>query len=149
MAAGDNKIFRDFVLKVNEGTYSEGDVWSLAFVSDSYSSIDADASNPNLGATVTVTSGGNVSASLNLSNFTITRSGGTITFDADDIATISKNASNPSDVRSAVIFNNTSASDDLVCAFDLTSDGSTALDLVNNDLAFTFGAGGIITATVA
>jgi hypothetical protein len=148
MAAGDNKIFRDFVLKVNEGAYNEGDNWRLAFVSNTYSTINVDSTNPVL-ANVTPLSGGNVAASYLLANFAITRATTTIKFDADDIATITKNASNPATVRSAVIYNDTSASDDLVCAFDLTTDGSTALDLVNNDFTFSFGAGGIITATVA
>jgi hypothetical protein len=67
--------------------------------------------------------------------------------DATDIATIAKNASNPATVKCAIIYNDTSASDDLVQVFDLTADGTTAIDLVNNDLAFTFGAGGINTAT--
>lgn len=148
MAAGDNKIFRDFVLKNNEGAYNEGDVWSLAFVSNTYSTIDTNATNPNL-ASVSVVSGGNVTASYTLASFQITRTGGTITFDATDIPTILKNASNPATLRSAVVYNNTSAADDLMCAFDMTADGTTALDLVNNDFTFTFGAGGIITATVA
>jgi hypothetical protein len=47
------------------------------------------------------------------------------------------------------LYNNTSASDDLINAWDLTTDGSTALDLVNNDFTFSFGASGILTATVA
>lgn len=148
MAAGDNKIFRDFVLKVNEGAYNEGDTWTLAFVSNTYASVSVDAANPQL-STVTVTSGGNVAASYNLASFAITRSTTTITFDAADIGTITKSGTNPADVRCAVIYNNTSVNDDLMCIFDLTTDGTTALDLVNNDLAFTFGAGGIITATVA
>ena len=148
MAAGDNKIFRDFVLKVNEGAYNEGDVWSLAFVSNTYATIDATAANPNL-AGVTVVSGGNVAASYTLTGFAITRSGTTVTYDATDIGTITKNASNPTTVRCAYLYNNTSASDDGFCVFDLTTDGSTALDLVNNDFTLSFGAGGIITATVA
>jgi hypothetical protein len=146
MAAGDSKLYRDAVLKINEGTYSEGDVWTLAFVSDTYATLSANATNPVL-ADVTVVSGGNVAAAYNIASFTITRSAGTITFDGTDIGTITKNASNPSP-RCAVLYNNTSASDDLINAWDLTTDGSTALDLVNNDFTFSFGASGILTATV-
>lgn len=148
MAVGDSKIFRDFVLKVNEGAYNEGDTWTLAFVSNTYATIDATAANPVL-ADVTVVSGGNVSAAYNLASFAITRSGTTVTYDAADIGAITKNASNPTTVRCAYLYNNTSASDDGFCVFDLTTDGSTALDLVNNDFTFSFGASGIITATVA
>ena len=147
MAAGDAKYYRDFILKNNQGDYSDGDTWTLAFVSDTYASLSIDATNPVL-ADVTVTSGGNVAAAYNLAGFSITRATTTITFDATDIGQILKNASNPADVRCAVIYNNTSASDDLVQAYDLTTDGTTALDLVNNDFTFSFGAGGILTATV-
>ena len=77
-----------------------------------------------------------------------TRATNVIKFDATDLAQILKNASNAADVRCAVIYNDTSAADDLVQIYDMTSDGSTALDLVNNDFTFTFGAGGINTATV-
>lgn len=148
MAAGDSKVFRDFKLKQAQGVYAQGDAWRLAFVSNAYSTISADATNPSI-SSVGVVSGGNVASSYLLGSVAFTRSGGTITMDASDIATITKNASNPSTVRSAVIYNDTSASDDLVQAFDLSSDDSTPLDLVNNDLAFTFGASGLNTATEA
>ena len=148
MAQGDSKLYRDAVLKLNEGAYNEGDTWSVAFVSDTYASLSVDATNPVL-ADVTVVSGGNVSAVNNISGFSITRSTTTITADGTDLATISKNASNPATVRCAVVYNNTSASDDLIQAYDLTTDGSTALDLVNNDLTFNFGANGLFTATVS
>ena len=148
MAQGDSKLYRDAVLKLNEGVYQEANVWTIAFVSDTYATLNADATNPVL-ANVTVVSGGNVNAVNNLSGFSITRATTTITADATDLATITKNASNPTTVRCAVLYNNTSASDDLIQAWDLTTDGSTALDLVNNDFTFSFGANGIFTATVA
>lgn len=147
MAAGDSKLFNEYVLKERKGTYAEADVWTLAFISNTYASVSADLANPNL-ASVTVTSGGNVAVSYNLASAAYTRTTNVIKFDATDIGTITKNASNPADVRCAVVYNNTSAADDLVQIFDMTTDGTTALDLVNNDFTFSFGAGGINTATV-
>lgn len=147
MAAGDTKLFNEFVLKERQGDYAEGDTWKLAFISETFASVSDDLSSPTL-SSVTVTNGGNVAASYTLANVAYTRTTNVIKYDADDIGTISKDASNPSDVRCAVIYNDTSASDDLVQIFDMTADGSTALDLTNNDFAFTFGAGGINTATV-
>lgn len=147
MAAGDTKLFNEFVLKERQGEYAEGDTWKLAFISDTYASVSDDLASPTL-SSVTVTSGGNVAASYTLANVAYTRSANVIKYDADDIGTISKSGSNPSDLRCAVIYNDTSASDDLVQIFDMTADGTTALDLANNDFAFTFGAGGINTATV-
>lgn len=147
MAAGDGKIFNEYVLKERQGVYAQADAWRLAFISDIYASVSDDLATPNI-SSVTVTSGGNVAASYLLASVAYTRSTNVIKFDATDLAQILKNASNPTDVRCAVIYNDTSAADDLVQIFDMTSDGTTALDLVNNDFTFTFGAGGINTATV-
>jgi len=146
MAAGDSKLFNDFVLKVNQGDYNDADTLTLAFVSNTFSSISSDLANPNL-SSVTVTSGGNVNTAYNLANVTVSRTAAVANFAADNIPVISSNASNPTDVRCAVIYNNTSASDDLYKIYDLTTDGSTPLDLVNNDLTFTFNGGQLITAT--
>lgn len=147
MAAGDSKIFNEYVLKERKGIYLEANAWRLAFISDTFASISSDLANPNL-ASVIVTNGGNVAASYLLASVAYTRSTNVIKFDASDIAQILKNASNPADVRCAVIYNDTSVADDLVQIFDMTSDGTTALDLINNDFTFTFGAGGINTATI-
>jgi hypothetical protein len=147
MAAGDSKIFNEFILKLNNQTYGVSDVKSLAFVSNTFAAISADLANPNL-ASVTVVSGGNVAASYTLASAVMSRSTNVIKFDATDIGTITKNASNPTGVRCAVVYNNTSASDDLIQIFDMTADGTTAVDLVDNDFVFNFGAGGINTATV-
>lgn len=147
MAAGDSKLFNEFVLKERKGTYLEANAWRLSFISDTFASVSADLANPNI-SSVTVTSGGNVASSFLLASVAYTRATNVIKFDAADIGEILKNASNPADVRCAVVYNDTSAADDLVQIFDMTSDGSTALDLINNDFTFTFGAGGINTATV-
>ena len=147
MAAGDGKIFNEYVLKERQGVYAQADAWRLAFISDTYASVSDDLATPNI-SSVTVTSGGNVAASYLLASVAYTRATNVIKFDATDLAQILKNASNAADVRCAVIYNDTSAADDLVQIYDMTSDGSTALDLVNNDFTFTFGAGGINTATV-
>ena len=147
MAAGDSKIFNEYVLQERKGTYDEADAWRLSFVSDTFASVSADLATPTI-SSVTVTSGGNVAASYLLASVAYTRATNVIKFDATDLAQILKNASNPTDVRCAVVYNDTEAGDPLVQIFDMTTDGSTALDLINNDFTFTFGAGGINTATV-
>jgi hypothetical protein len=145
MAAGDVKVYNDYVLKEKQGTYSVSDDWRVAFISDTFASLNTDATNPTL-ANVTVTSGGNVAASYALANEAVTRSSNVVKFDADDIGTITKNASNPADVRCAILYNVT-VTNDLAQVFDMTSDGTTPVDLVNNDFTFNFGAGGINTTT--
>lgn len=148
MAAGDSKLFNDFVLKVNQGDYNDGDTLTLAFISNTYASVSSDAANPNL-STVTVTSGGNVNAAYNLTGVSVTRTNENIIYAANNIGTVTSNALNPTDIRCAVIYNNTSASDDLYKIYDLTADGATAtpIDIVNNDLNFTFNNGELIRAT--
>lgn len=147
MAAGDTKLFNEFILKDRQGSYALANDWRIAFISNTYASVSSDLATPTI-ASVTVTSGGNVTSSYALANESLSRSTSVITFDADDIGTITKNASNPADVRCAVLYNVT-VTNDLAQIWDLTTDGSTALDLVNNDFTFSFGASGINTSTNA
>jgi len=146
MAQGDGKYLRDYILKVNKGEYDVLDTYSVVFLSDTYASVNVDATNPNL-ASYTETTGGSITKTT-LSNFTITRATTTVKFDADDPATFTKNASNPADVRCILVINDTSVSDDAMQVFDATTDGTTPLDLVNNDLSFAFGANGIMDITL-
>lgn len=142
MAQGEAKNFRDWGLKKDKGEYQEVDTYSLVFLSDLYAAVNIDATNPQL-SNFTVTSGGNIPTSTTLVNFTITRAGANVTFDADDPAGYPKDALNPADARTLLLINDTSVNDDGVQVFDLTTDGSTPLDLINNDLTFQFGAQGI------
>lgn len=145
MAAGDTKLFNEFILKDRQGNYALTDDWRIAFISNTYASVSSDLSNPTT-ASVSLTSSGNVAASYPLANESLSRSTSVITFDADDIGTITKSGSNPGDVRCAILYNVT-VSNDLAQIWDMTTDGTTALDLVNNDFTFSFGASGINTAT--
>lgn len=145
MAQGTAKYLRDFPLKLNKGNYADTDTYSIAFLSDTFASIDVDVTNPVL-TTYTETTGGTIVKTA-LSNFTITRITTNIKFDADDPATFLKNASNPADVRTLLIINDTVA-DNAWQAIDATTDGTTPLDLVNNDLSLTFDANGIMTVTL-
>lgn len=145
MAQGTAKYLRDFPLKLNKGAYADTDTYSIAFLSDTFASVDVNVTNPVL-TTYTETTGGTIVKTA-LSNFTITRVTTNIKFDADDPATFAKNASNPTDVRTLLIINDT-VSDNAWQAIDATTDGSTPLDLVNNDLALSFDANGIMTVTL-
>ena len=144
MAAGDTKLFNDFVLKDRQGVYALSNDWQLVFLSDTYASVNTDLTNPT-SASFTITSGGNVAASYALTGEVVTRSGATITFDATDIGTILKAAGNPVDLRCALLINAT-VTNDAAQVWDMTSDGTTPLDLVNNDFTFNFGVNGINTS---
>lgn len=144
MAAGDSKLMSDTIRKDRIGTYALTDNWQIVFFSDTFSSILSTTANPT-SATYTLVSGGNFNANYPLANETITRSGAVITFDADDIGQIPKDASNPA-IKTAGLINATN-SNDLFEVWDMTADGSTAVDTVNNDFTFNFGSGGLNTST--
>jgi len=144
MAAGDTKLMSDTIRKDRIGTYALADNWQIVFFSDTSASILSTTANPT-SATYTLVSGGNFAANYPLANEAVTRSGAVIKFDADDIGQILKNASNPA-IKTAGLINATN-SNDLFQVWDMTADGTTPVDTVNNDFTFDFGTGGINTST--
>lgn len=149
MAAGDSKIFNDFALKLAKKTYdlaSGSDAFAISFVADTYASVDADSTNPNISG-FTPLSGGNFIAATTLVSTAITRTGANLKFDFDDLVTIAKNASNPATIKVALIKH--TATGDLYKAVDLTSDGSTSIDVINNDFDYAVAAAGSFTQAVA
>lgn len=149
MAAGDSKLSQEYPLQAGKGAYNNStDTFRIAFVSETYAAIDATASPFNL-SLVTPVSGGNFPATPTaLTSVTWTRTGAVSKLDYADLTTIAKNASNPATIRCAVIYNDTSTSDDIYKVVDLTSDGSTAIDVVNNDFDYAVNASGSVTGTV-
>jgi hypothetical protein len=147
MSQGTGILFNDYVLKERKQTYAITDDYFLAFISNAIGDIDFDAVDPVL-ADLTVTSGGNVAASYALASPTFSRVGAVVKFDVTDIAKILKDVGNPTDIRGCVVYNITSASNDLVQVHDLTTDGTTAIDIVTQDFTFAFGAAGVNVATV-
>ena len=149
MAAGDSKLAQEYPLQAGNGAYNNSsDVFRIFFCSDTFAAIDATQTPFNL-SDVTQVGGGNFSISGTLlTSVTWTRSGAVSTLDYADLATIVKNASNPATIRTAVIVNDTSTSDDIYKIVDLTSDGSTAIDVINNDFDYAVNASGSVTGTV-
>ena len=149
MAAGDSKLAQEYPLQAGKGAYNNStDTFRIAFCSNTYASIDATAAPFNL-SLVTPVSGGNFPATPTaLTGVTWTRTGAVSTLDYANLATIAKNASNPATIRTAVIYNDTSTSDDIYKVVDLTSDGSTPIDVVNNDFDYAVNAAGSVTGTV-
>lgn len=149
MAAGDSKLAQEYPLQAGTGAYNNtSDTFRIFFCSDTFAAIDATQTPFNL-SDVTQVGGGNFPiAGIVLSSVTWTRSGAVSKLDYADLATIVKNASNPATIRTAVIVNDTSTSDDIYKAVDLTSDGSTAIDVINNDFDYAVNASGSLTGTV-
>lgn len=149
MAAGDSKQAQEYPLQAGNGEYKNStDTFKIYFCSNTYASIDATQAPFNL-SNVTQVGGGNFPiGGVTLTSVTWTRTGAVSKLDYADLTTITKNASNPTTIRTAVIVNDTSTSDDIYKVVDLTSDGSTAIDVVNNDFDYAVNAGGSITGTV-
>ena len=149
MAAGDSKLAHEYPLQAGKGVYNNStDTFRIFFCSDTYASIDETQAPFNL-SDVTQVGGGNFPiGGIALTNVTWTRTGAVSTLDYDDLTTIAKNASNPTTIRTAVIVNDTSPSDDTYKVVDLTSDGSSAIDVVNNDFDYAVNAAGSVTGTV-
>ena len=147
MAAGDSKIFNDFALKLAKKTYDLGvDAFAISFVADTYASVNADSTNPNISGFTPLT-GGSFVAATTLVSTAITRTGANLKFDFNDLSTIVKNASNPATIKTALIKH--TATGDLYKAVDLTTDGTTSIDVINNDFDYAVSAAGSFTQAVA
>lgn len=149
MAAGDSKLANEYVLQSGNGRYNNStDTFRIFFCSDTYASIDANAAPFNL-SNVTQVGGGNFPiAGVVLTGVTWSRLGANSTLDFNDLATIIKDTNNPSTIRTAVIVNDTSPSDDIYKAVDLTSDGITPIDVINKDFDYKVNASGSIQGSV-
>ncbi len=149
MAAGVSKLAQEYPLQAGKGAYNNStDTFRIFFCSNTFAAIDATQTPFNL-SDVTQVGGGNFPvAGVVLSSVTWTRSGAVSKLDYADLSTIVKNASNPATIRTAVIVNDTSTSDDIYKVIDLTADGTTAIDVINNDFDYAVNAGGSVTGTV-
>ena len=145
----DSKLAQEYPLQAGNGAYNNStDAFKIYFCSDTFAAIDATQAPFNL-SDVTQVGGGNFPITgISLTSVTWTRSGAVSKLDYADLATILKNASNPTTIRTAVIVNDTSTSDDAYKVVDLTADGSTPIDVVANDFDYAVNAGGSITGTV-
>jgi hypothetical protein len=151
MAQGDVTIFHDFVsdlgLKIhnlNTDTLKYGLIKSAANGGDDPAAADTDprwgAGGTTNFATAEVTPGGNYSTGGPDSVNTYVESAGTGTLDGADV-TISQHASNPTNARWAILYNDTAAGKQCVAFVDLGSD----FDMTTGDLDLNPNASGILT----
>lgn len=146
MAQGDAKAFAEYDKKLGEKEYDNStDTFSWVLITDDYASIDANMVNPTLASFTQATVGGNYAGKTALTGSSWTRSGAVSTIDFDDI-TFAADASNPTDAKCLLIINDTDADDDAFRVTDLTTDGTTAVDLTQG-FTFTFNAAGTHTLT--
>ena len=128
MAEGDCQVFDDAPIQMWAEVNTAANDWRMAWIDNTtYTTLAgivaaADAHFNGSGTTnlqVDEVSGGDYTAGgVALTSVTITESGGTVTFDSANF-TRSKNASNPTNARWGVIFNNTLASKKAAAVYDL------------------------------
>ena len=157
MAQGDNILFNKFVEDIGDKLHDlSDDTFKFALIkSAANGGIDptATTADPRWGAggstdlsASEVTPGGNyVTGGVSLSavitdNWTI--SANVATFDGDDVS-ISQNASNPTNARWGVVYNDTDTGKRALGYIDLGADS----DLSGGDFTVTWNASGIFTLT--
>lgn len=148
MASGDFALFAQFGTDLAEQVHNlETDTIKLALVTSSVTPT-ATTADPRWGAggstnlsSSQVTPGGNYSTGgATLANPSVVLASSTTTVDADDPATWSQNASNPTNARWGILYNDTAAGKNCIGFLDL---GST-VDMTAADLDVNVGASGIL-----
>ena len=145
MARGDSKKVSEYDFRAGRGDYDNtADTFAWVLVTNAYASIDADTVL-NLASFTQATIGGNYAGKTALANVTWSRAANVSTLDYDNV-TFAADAANPTDARCLVILNDTSAADDALKIIDLTTDGTTAVDLTQG-FTYTVNANGSVTVT--
>jgi hypothetical protein len=156
MAQGTFTLFNQFKEDMAEGFHNlETDSLKLAFTTlqaGGTPTIAATDSDPRWGAGggtnlsssevsgTNYTAGGNATA-----NNSVVESAGTVTFDADNPATWTQHASGPTNIKTAVLYNDTDSGKRVIGFIDMTGDGTSAISLVDGDITVAFNASGIFT----
>lgn len=152
MAAGDIVVFDQFIVDMANGVHTlSSDTIKIAFVSNAVTPATTTA-DPRWGAggstnlSTDEQSGGNFTAGgTALASVTSALATGAYKFDAADPATFSQNASNPTSIYHAIIYNDTATGKNAICAIDMGGPVSG----VTGDVTVTFNASGIITGDQA
>ena len=147
MARGDSKKASAYQYNSGLGTYNNNtDVFKWSFVTDTYASINANATALALADVTEVASAGNYAAKTTVANSAWSQTTDTSKLDGDDF-TFAAHASNPITAKCLVIYNDTSTTDHIVTVIDLTTDGTTAVDTTQG-FTYTVNANGVMTTQV-
>jgi hypothetical protein len=147
MAQGDLVLFEETIEEYSESINFETDTFKMSLVVAATTPTAADAGpaysggTTNYGGANESTAGGNYTAGgATLANPAFSEAAGVVTFDADDPASWAQDASNPTDARWAVIYDDTTTPKHAIAFVDL---GST-FDMTTGDLTITLASGGIL-----
>lgn len=151
MAQGDLTLFEETLEEYSESINFETDAFKMSLVVATTTPTAADAGpaysggTTNYGGANEVTAGGNyVAGGASLASPTFVEAAGTCTFDATDPPAWSQHASNPTDARWAVIYDDTTTPKHAIAFVDL---GST-FDMSTGDLTVTLASGGILQLVI-
>ena len=143
MAAGDLTVFEEAKAFMLDGGWGTTDDIKCALITSATAPTAADAT-PALGDYTQVTAGGNYTAggtSLGQWANLITEAGGTVTFDSATNPSWAQNASNPTNARYAIVYNDTQAGDPAIAFVDL----GAVIDMTAGALTITWNGSGIFT----
>ena len=152
MAAGDVIVFDQFLVDVQEKIHDlETDTIKVALITSAVTPAATDA-DPRWGAggttnfsTSQVTPGGNYTTGGEAAATpSVTLSGGAAVFDAGDIS-IAQHASNPTNARWGILYNDTAAGKQCIGYVDL----GTTIDLSAGAFSITWNASGITSMNQA
>jgi hypothetical protein len=145
MAAGDFTVFEEFAADVAAEVHNlDSDVIKLALITSAVAPAAATSTSTPFSTYTQVSAGGNYTAGGDDISATYSEASGVGTLDGTD-NTWSQHASNPTDARWAILYNDTATNDNAIGFFDL---GAT-IDMTAGDLTVTFHASGILTITVS
>jgi len=148
MAQNDLILFNQHIEGLGDGTHDLDANTIRAAIIDSTQTPVATSADPRWGAggtvnfdTDEVTGGGNYTAEGQDISGTWSQAAGTGTFDATDISAWSQHASNPTDARWIIVYDDTTAGNQCICAVDL----GAVFDMTTGDLTVAWNASGIYT----
>lgn len=143
MAAGDYHTFYEAKAFLIDGGFESADDVKVALVTSATTPTQSTAT-PTLSDFTEVTAGGNYTAggiSIGSLGSLITQSSGLVTADSATNPSWAQHASNPTNARWAIVYNDTDATDQAIGYVDL----GTTIDMTAGSLTITWNASGLFT----
>lgn len=133
--------FSESLSKGNHNLAAAQDVIKVMLVSEGIASVLTSSVDSSTFTEVTGT--GYTAGGETLVN-TLSETGGTTTFGSSVNPSWTQNGAGPTNIRTALIYNSTAVSEDLIAYIDMTVDaGTTAISLQSGDISIAF-TGGVI-----
>ena len=151
MAQGSVTVFDEFLPQANyansalsstaAGISMDVDTFALILTSTAIASLPASLATPDRADATECSAGGGYSTGGAAATITVSEAGGTLTIAlASDVVWTSSGTGGPADIRTAMLVSDThTGSQDAVCVIDMTTDGSSPLDLDNGDITISSG----------